>query len=187
MEMLLSARDLSGVAGHFPHQFGHLFFLADPRDIGLRNHPDAAAAVVDHRHAPHLMLLHRRQDLVERRVLGDGDDAAGHAVFGWVGRRILTFGNDTAYDVAIGDDADDLLSCIDNRDFTAVVLNHEPRDPIERRVWCTQCGIYRHHISCELGHSTSSVPKAKASARRGPAGGGPAVWRPVSDTCLTGV
>src|SRR4030067_1953341 len=36
------------------------------------------AVTVQDRHEPYLLLPHELQDLVERRVLGDGDDIYGH-------------------------------------------------------------------------------------------------------------
>src|SRR5437764_4490068 len=48
------------------------------------------------------------------------DHRAGHAGLGSIRDRVLALRNDAADDVAIGDDADDLIFGVDHRDLAAI-------------------------------------------------------------------
>src|SRR6202044_4006535 len=117
-----STRDLRRVTRDLAHELGQVAFPGGPCDVGLRDHADAASALVNNRYPPHLVLLHGNDDLTEMPIYRFRCPRLRHADANRIGHRVLTFGNDTADNVAVGDDADRLLSRVDDRILSAVVL-----------------------------------------------------------------
>src|SRR5947207_15851417 len=55
-------------ARHFPDKFGALARRSFGDHVGLSDDPGATATIVNDRHAADLMLLHRRDDIIERSI-----------------------------------------------------------------------------------------------------------------------
>ena len=77
------------------------------------------------------MLFHRRDNIVQRAVLLDGDHQLRHRVLGGVAARVLALGDDATDDVAVGDDADELVVGIDDGNFTAYEMAQQVIDAAE--------------------------------------------------------
>jgi hypothetical protein len=123
------------------------------REIRLGDDPNATSRFVDDRHPPDLMPLHSRHNIFERRVGGYGDHALRNHIFDEMSGRILACGDRTADDVAIGDHADGAVGRVNDRDLTAVVVDHQLRDFVKRRGDRAARWVRRHHIARKLRHT----------------------------------
>ncbi|HTM26965.1 MAG TPA: hypothetical protein VL225_17330 [Vicinamibacterales bacterium] len=102
-----------------------------------------------------LVHFHHQNHFIDVILLGDGYRRARHHRRRVHRQRVDSLGDRAAHDVAIGDNADDFfhVAALDDGDFAAVVLDHQPRHLLERRVHRAAGGIGRHQV---LGGHESS-------------------------------
>ena len=114
----------------------------------------ARTALVNNRHAPDLVALHRVTTVLERRIWRHGHHRLRHAVLGGELERISAFRHGATRDIAIGNDTDEFppISVLDDGNVAAVVLGHQLRDILQIRVRRATDDVVGHEFA-HLHHS----------------------------------
>jgi hypothetical protein len=71
--------------------------------------PAQQPSSINDRYAPNLIVLHRRDHLVKRRIGRHRDDRLRHARVGGAAGRVRSLGDNPTDDIPIGDDPDRMM------------------------------------------------------------------------------
>src|SRR5919198_4442640 len=132
-----------------------LRLVAGAGNIRLRDDADEAAVLLDDRQAPHLVLRHQPERLVQILLRIHDHEARRGDLLHLRRLRVLAFGDDADGDVTVGDRADEAIA-LDDRGETDVLVAHHLRRVGDGLVRVDRTRIRGHELTNGFRHRCSS-------------------------------
>src|SRR5438093_5712417 len=136
-KFLILLRRADSAEDEFLQHVGARFFIRpDPgHQVDDRQHPAVGAARIDDHQVIAAVLLHQTQAVVQRLVWCDGHEAGAHDLADAHPRGAPVLGGDFIGDVALRDDADELVEDVEDPDRPHTALAQIARGVVHRRVF----------------------------------------------------